>query len=432
MRLFLTVALGAAGLALGCSNDVDPRVIAGGGVGDGDIDGEVNVYVVNSRTDEPIAGAKVAIGETEKTSDAKGLVVFSDVEGAQTIAALAEGYRSTVWVDVNGANVTIPMQPRNSTPEQATMQGTIAGWSTITVPQGHVKAAVVTYSQSDDLGEAANNIKTLNDANICGGAAECSWSVNTRTGTVTLIGIILDLDPKGTLDRSDDTASVIGYAYKSGITVAAGVNQTGHALDQIEPGNLETVTLDLGTPPAGLPELVPIPGIEIGDEEIIQLPLFVFLPKGTTSFLVPKRTAFGADATYRLSAIAQTTSGNTSAQSIILRKGLTDPNLAAGTWLVPPVNVSGTRTTMSFDPVAGGSAHSAVWRDETGDDLLEITVFDAKTRSLEVPNLVALPSSGTLTARVNAFGADFEVNDFSLEEDSDLLWGIAAQPTDIP
>jgi hypothetical protein len=431
MRALMMVVLGAAGLALGCSNDVDPRVIAGGGVGDGDIDGEVNVYVINSRTDEAIAGAKVAIGETEKTTDAKGLVVFSDVEGPQTIAVLAEGYRSGVWVDVNGANVTMPLQPRTGTPEQATLQGTIAGWSNISVPQGHVKAAIVVYSQSDDLGDAANNIKTPNDGNICFGSNDCAWTVNTRTGTVTVIAIVLDFDPKGTLDRSDDTASVIGYAFKSGIEVAAGVNQTGHMLDQLEAGNLETVTLDMGTPPPGLTEHLSIPGIEISDDEVIQLPLFVFLPKDTTSFLVPKRTAFGADATYRLTAIAQTTSGEAGAQSVLLRQGLTDPNLVAGTWLIPPVNVSGTRTTMTFAPVSTARAHSAVWRDAMGD-LLEITVFDAKTDSLEVPNLVALPPSGTLTARVNAFGADFDVNDFSLEEDSDLLWGIAAQPTDIP
>jgi hypothetical protein len=432
MRALLMVAVGAAGLALGCSNDVDPRVIAGGGVGDGEIDGEVNVYVINSRTEEPIAGAKVAIGETEKTTDAKGLVVFSDVEGAQTIAVLADGYRSGVWVDVNGANVTMPLQPRKSTPDQATMSGTIAGWSNITVPSGHYKLGIVTYSQTDDLGDPANSIMTPNNANGCVGANECAWTVNTRTGTVTLIAIILDVDAHGTLEPSDDTRSVIGYAYKSGIIVAAGVNQQGHALDLIEAGNLETVTLDTGTPPPGLPELISIPGIEISDDEILQLPLFILLPKDTTSFLVPKRTAFGPDATYRLTAIAQTTSGGAGAQSVLLRQGLTDPNLVAGTWLIPPVNISGTRTTISFDPVTTARAHSAVWRDETGDDLLEITVFDAKTGSLEVPNLVALPSSGTVTARVNAFGADFDVNDFSLEEDSDLLWGIAAQPTDIP
>jgi hypothetical protein len=426
MRALLVAAL----IAAGCGNDVDPRVIPGGGVGDGEIDGEVNVHVIDSQTNEPIVGATVAIGETEKKTDAKGLVVFADVEGAQTIAVLADGYRSGVWVKVNGANVTMPIEPLTGAPEMATLSGTIAGWANVTVPQAHVKAAFILYSQTDRLGDKANNISTPNNGNLCFGPTECAWTVVTRTGSVTLTAVIVDRDTKGTLDDADDTNSIIGYAFKQTIAVAGGVNQSGLSLDLVEAGNLETVTIDEGTPPAGLPEVTSFPGIEIGDDEVVQLPL-VF-PGESTSYLVPRRTVYGADATYRLTAIAQTTSGGAAAQSIILRQGLADPALAAGEWLVPPVNVVATRTTASFSPVMGAKAHSITWRDEMGDDLLEITVFDSKTKAVEVPNLVALPPSGTLTARVNAIGADFDVNDFSLEEDSSKLWGIASQPIDIP
>ena len=51
---------------------------------------------------------------------------------------------------------------------------------------------------------------------------------------------------------------------------------------------------------------------------------------------------------------------------------------------------------------------------------------------IEVPALVALPASGPLRARVQAIGADFDLGEFSLEEDADLLWGLAAEPVDIP
>jgi hypothetical protein len=424
--LGLSVGLGLAA----CSNDVDPRVIAGGGVGDGEIDGEVNVYVIDSRTDAPIAGATVSIGETNKTTDAKGLVTFSDVEGEQTIAAKASNYRSTVWVHVNGANITIPMPPQTGVPEQATLAGTITGWSAINVAAGHAKAAVVTYSQSNDLGDDSNDLRTPANANICFAGTECNWSVVTRTGPITLIALIVDRDLKGTpTNLDDDTNAVIGYAFKTGITVNAGVNQSGLVLDQVEAGNLETLSYDLGTPPAGLPETLAIPGIEVSSDEVIQLPLFVFTDE--TSVLVPKRTVFGGTATYRLTAVAGTTSGEMGAQSIILRQGLTTATLEAGTWLVPPVNVNITRTTASWDLVSGAAAHSVVWSDATGD-LLEISVFDSKTKEVEVPNAVALPTSGTLTAKVQGIGADFNVNDFSLEDDSDLLWGISAQPASIP
>jgi len=430
MRALLAFALFGA---VGCSNDVSPRLIAGGGVGDGEIDGEVNVYVIDESTDAPIAGATVSIGDKEKTTDAKGLAVFSDVEGKQTIAAKYMGYRSSVWVGVNGANVTMNLKPHEGMPESATLSGTIAGWSAITLGAGHIKAAVTFYSQTDNLGDKANNFDTPNNANICFGAAECNWTIVTRTGSVTLVALIVDRDTKNTIAEGDDTYSIVGYAYQQGIVVVGGVNQSGIVLDQIEAGNLETVTVDQGTPPAGLPELFALPGIEIGDDEVVQMLALAFFLPDATEFLVPKRTVFGADGTYRLTAVAQTASGDMGAQSIILRQGLTTPDLATGTWLVPPVNVDITRTTASWDTVTGAKVHSVNWKDAvTGDELLEISAFEAKTTEVEVPNAVALPPSGMLSARVNAIGADFDVNDFSLDDDSSKLWGISAQPTTIP
>jgi hypothetical protein len=59
-------------------------------------------------------------------------------------------------------------------------------------------------------------------------------------------------------------------------------------------------------------------------------------------------------------------------------------------------------------------------------------VFDGKATTIEVSPLVALPVSGNLTARVSGIGADIDVQDFSLEEDEELLFAIAAQPVTIP
>ncbi|MGE3762801.1 MAG: hypothetical protein AB7L94_11125, partial [Kofleriaceae bacterium] len=87
MRSWGFVCVGV--LAVGCSNDVDPRVIPGGGVGDGEIDGELNVYVIDSYTDEPIANATVEVGGTERETDENGLVVFDGVEGRQQVAVKA-------------------------------------------------------------------------------------------------------------------------------------------------------------------------------------------------------------------------------------------------------------------------------------------------------------------------------------------------------
>ncbi|HEY5920872.1 MAG TPA: carboxypeptidase-like regulatory domain-containing protein [Kofleriaceae bacterium] len=423
MRALVIVALAA------CSNDVDPRVIPGGGVGDGEIDGEVNVHVIDD-DDAPIAGATVEVNGQQETTDSKGLVVFSDVEGAQTIAVKASGYRSEVWVGANGANVTIPMTATGVAPDSATLAGTITGWDTITVPTGHVKAAIVLFSHSDAFGDEANDLQTPAMANICIGGAVCSWTLLSRTGSVTVTAAIVDRDGKGTpTDPDDDTQSIIGWAYKTGVTVEDGVNQSGLTLALVEAGNLETMTIDQGTPPAGLSEVTCVPGIEISDDEVVQLPSFV--NSDPTMLLAPKRTVFGGTATYRLTAIAQTTSGDMGAQSILLRQGMTTPDLAAGTWLVTPTDVEITRTTAAWSAVSGAALHSAVWGNGQ-TELLQITVLASKTASVEVPSLVALPTSGTLNARVTAIGADLDPNDFSLEDDSGLIWGASTQPVSIP
>jgi len=411
-----------------CSNDVDPRVIAGGGVGDGEIDGEVNVFVIDGSTDVPITNATVEVGAKQLMTDATGLAVFKDVDGPQTITVKATSYRSTVWVGVNGANVTIPMPPTSGTPDSATLSGTISGWETLTVPNGHLKGALVLYSWNNTLGSTANDIQTPNGTNLCIGQT-CNWTIESRTGSVTLLATIVDRDPKGNLDPADDTQTIIGYAYKTGIIVENGVDQTGLALTQVEPGNLQTATIDKGMPPPALTELAYLVGIELSSNETAQIPTFI--STDPTNLLVPNRTVFGTDAMYRLTAVAQTASGGMGAQSIVLRQGLTVPTLAAGTWLNTPTGVTVTRTTASWTPVAGALVHSVAWADATGA-LLEITVWEDKRSSVEVPSLVALPATGTLTAHVQAIGADLDPNDFSLEEDSGLLWGVSAQPMSIP
>jgi hypothetical protein len=425
-RLVFICVLGA------CGNDPDPRLIAGGGVGDGPIDGTLNVFAIDNATEQPLVGASVAVGDHEGTTDATGLFVVKDVDGPQTIAIKAAGYRSTVWADVDGANVTIPVTALETTPDQATLSGSITNWSSVSVPTGHLKAAFVVYSQSDSLGDPANNIQTPNSGNVCGvaGGATCDWTVASRTGTVSLAAAIIDLDPKGTADQSDDTMTIIGWAIRTGIVVEDGVNQSGLALEQVEAGNLQNVTIDLGTPPAALTTTAALVGIEVGSDEVVQLPIFLATDK--TTALVPQPAVFAADATYRLTAIAQTASGDQGAQSIVLRQGLAATTaLSAGDWLVPPTGITVSRTEATFEPVEGALLGQVSWSDATQTTILQITLFDP-VRTAVVPPLVALPTSGTLTARAAGIGADLDPQDFSLEVDKHKLFGIAAQPMPVP
>ena len=424
MRLLsIAVVLGACG-----GGGTDPRVIPGGGIGDGDIDGTVFVHVIDASTDAPLANATVAIGGKPLMTDAKGFVEFGDVDGPQTIAVKLQGYRPIVWALANGKNVTIPLDKSAATVGKAVLSGSITGWDPTGLDANHLKAAAVLYSQSDNIGDAANSIETPNMQNICRGAA-CNWTVNTRAGTVSLVAAILDLDNKGTVTDTDDTITIIGWATKTGITVEAGVNQSGLALTMVEAGNLENLTIDFGAPPASLTTNGAYVGIEIGDDEVVQLPMF---DQRANMLLAPKAAVFGGTKGLRLTAVAQTTAGEAGAQSIVLRRELTGPTLEAGDWLTPPVGVSATRTSASWQLVAGAALHQVQYRNTLGDSVLDITVFDNTATTVDVPALVTLPVSGNLTARVSGIGADFDVQDFSLEDDEDKLFAISAQPVPIP
>jgi hypothetical protein len=428
----LPIVLASLGL-FACSNDVDPRVIPGGGVSDGEIDGEINIAVIDSSTENVIVGATVEVGTTQKMTDSKGFASFSDVEGAQTVAVKMSGYRSAVWVDVNGANVTIGLEANSSpTPPQATLSGSVTGWDAITVPNGHAKAAFVLTSQTTDLGDPDNDIPA-GMGNFCIGGTECNWTLNSRTGAVTVVAVLIDRDLNGTLTNpDDDTNKIIGWAFKTGVTVESGVNQSGLVLTQVEAGNLQTVTVDVGSPPPTLDQTLSLVGIEVSKDEVVQMPLFIE-SMTATSIIAPKPTVFGGTATYRLTVLAQTSSNPTmGASAAVVRTGLASASLAAGEWLVPPTSVMTTRTKASFEQVPSARAHSANWRDDQGRELLEITSFNVKLKEFEVPALVALPASGTLSARVNAIGADIDPNDFSLEDDSDQIWGFAVQPASVP
>jgi hypothetical protein len=424
MRWLAIVSLAACG-----GGAPDPHVITGGGISDGPIDGTLYVFAI-SDDDVPIAGATVEVAGEQKTTDDKGFAEFS-ASGAQTIAVHAEGFRNELWVGANGANVTIPLEP--TTPPrvpQATLQGSITGWDTITVPAQHIKAAIVMASQTDDLGDPGNSLTTPNLGNICGiGASTCDWTLVARAGTLTLYAAIVDRDTKGTADQTDDTTTIIGYAVRTGVAVSDGVGMNGLALAPVEAGNLENVTVDLGTPPAALTTTASLVGIDVDEDDVVQLP--GFLATSQTSLLAPKPSVFGAAASYRLTAIAQTASGDAGAQSILLLRGLTSTTLAAGTWLVPPTGVSATRTSATWQPVAEATIHTLSFVDAGGIERLNVGVFD-DTTSIDIPQLVALPISGQITMKAAGIGAELDVQDFSLEEDDDLLWGIAAEPVTIP
>lgn len=413
-------------------NRPPPRIIAGGGIGDGPIDGVVNLHVLDDATRAPIAGASVRIGELDGTTDAAGLFIAEGVVGPQTVTVKAGAYRAELWVGANGANMTVNLvKADRGAPESGVLAGQIAGFAGLTVPAGHAKDAVVLYSQTADLGDPANELP--NDLNGCFvrlAGQDCTFTLRSRTGRVALIAAIFDRDLNGTPAMfDDDRLTLIAWAIRRNVSVSAGTTPvTGMDLTLLPPGELQTVTIDFGAAP--LAQAAALVGLDLGDEGVLQLPAFVVRPAGSAppaTLLAPRPAAVSATG-YRLTAIS-TDAQPATQQSIVLRKGQPGPTLSAGEWLAAPTGVSITRAGASWTATAGATVHGVEYRAGT-TEALSVTVLDGSTR-FTIPDLIALPT-GSLTATANAIGAPgLDVTSFSLDADEDKLVQVAGRTTEL-
>ncbi len=393
-------------------------VIAGGGIGGGAIDGVVNLYVIDDATRMPIEGASVRVGTVSGTTDATGLFVANGLTGKQEVVVTASGYRSEYWVGANGANMTIDLQRGNPTVPQATLTGSITGFAALPLTTGHANVALVTYSQDDKAGDAANNLTTPNNGNVCIVATAntgCNFTLVARAGTIGLVALIFDYDGHGTQTTADDTRTLIGYAVRTGVTVTDGVAQAGQNLTLIPAGSLTAATADFGAPPAGMTAALGLVGIELGDGSgVFQLPV---LDATTTSAQVPALSYFSG-ATYRFSAIAQDAAAAPNSQSVVLHRALTDASFVAGTWPAAPGAATVTRTSASWTAVAGAPLQGVQYTSgSTG--VLNVTSLDG-TAAITIPPEIALPS-GTLDAKVQALVGALDPTDLAVDRDRDKI-----------
>jgi hypothetical protein len=191
----------------------------------------------------------------------------------------------------------------------------------------------------------------------------------------------------------------------------------------VSTANQGNLSVDFGTPPAGLTNVAAVLGIELGDQGIALLPI----PVGTASptLLAPKVAAFAGGTGFRMIGIANDGATTNAAQSVVLRRGLAGPTLSAGTWLAVPSNVSISRTSATWTPSTDATV-SSIELKQGGTAVLAITVLDGST-SATVSDLLTLPS-GSIDATVQAIGATgFDVTNFALDTDLTKLDRVAAQ-----
>lgn len=391
-------------------HEVEPRLIAGGGIGDAPLGSVVHVYVIDAVLRTPIAGVHVEVGGVGGTTDSTGLFTAraEALQGKQRVLATMAGYRAEVWLGVAGANVTLPLVPV-VTPAvpRADLSGNFTGFNTglPALAMSHVRGGRVSYSDLDSVPEAWNNLRTANGADSCRGGM-CDFTITTRTGKVALFAATYDIDTKGTPELNDDTSVFQTYNYRTGITVVDGMMQGGRNLTQVDPTTLVNATLDFGTPPPNFGTVVGVIGIELPTDGVVFLN--GLLDRNAAVTKSPPLTLFPG-ATYR--AIGFAAEGG--ALCIVVKRA----GLSLGTWLTAPAVAAATRSEVSWTPPAGATYSGALIRDAAGTQIAEILAFDRATTTAALPAAIVLPAS-SLTVQAIAYRTSWDVASFSFAADA--------------
>ncbi len=428
----------------GGSNDVDPRLIEGGGLGDGEIDGKVNIYVVEGETSESVAisGAKIYIGEpgeeaTFGETDSTGLLTVEDgsLDGPTTITVVAGGFVTSTWYGANGANITIPLDrliERNDF-GRATLSGSVEGWTDVPEPAtNHFIAGVLGYSQTNGLDDPANEIEQPSGGsglapNLCVRTpqeTECTWSIITRTGEVALYATIIDIDTKGTESEADDTSEVIGYAYALGLTVEDDVRQSGITLQMVASSALSEVDIAHPSVPSGVDTAGVLLGIDLGDAGTMMLG--VLETENGTSMLAPDLSGDFAGATYRSYAFASNKDDDDEdgrPTSAVLLRDISDVSggIDFGDWLELPSGLAIADGVFSYSSAAQSALSTAEIRNSSNDKLWSMVFLDGRT-SFELPTLPTDPiASGTFNYSVSSFDDTINLLDFQIEDIGDTI-----------
>ena len=457
MRKLLSF-IGLAAAAVGCggvSGPPEPKMIPGGGVADGKISGNLFVYVVDEETRAAISSANVRVGDSSDTSpcqvltDSTGLAKFQSdncagLKGPVTVTIDVSGYAPVTWIGVNGTNLTIPI--RNANPPAvatATVSGTIAGWASLPAPPLHHQTlALIAASQSDTLGDRANDLPQAMrnimvgtavfpvPSNLCvinAAVSDCNWTLTTRTGAQAHVALIVDQFDNNTPDTdADDTFTFTGVAIKRGLTLAAGDVVPGETLEMIADADMQTFTAAFASLPSGMDYMGAFPALELGDEGRVAFILPALDMTHTTS-RVPKLTGSLADAHYSLIAQAQDAKDQGRPSSLAWMRNVdVGSTVTLASWLPPPSNILVSGGTYSYGAVSGATVQGAEIQNIQGQRVWSITIFDGST-SFTLPGLSPDPlPAGMLAFEASALkipGVD--VGNFKLDDARDKIAGIA-------
>jgi hypothetical protein len=389
-----------------------PRLIEGGGVGDGPISGTLNVYVMNEDTRATVLGATVRVGGSSDpaacsvVTDSTGLAIFDArtcalLDGKVSVTASAKDYAPSTWIGVDAANLTMTIHATTAPDvDSAVVTGTIAGWDGLAAPAAkHNLLGFVGYSGTRTLGDAVNDLAQdkrhvavtgvpLLDGidfpqNVCVRNAyvnDCAWRLKTRTGAQAHYAVLLDQDTKGTEDDdSDDTFTVLGWAVKTGLSFTKDHGADGETLTLLADADLQPLVVAFPPAPSGLDVLTGFPMLDLGDDGRIAV-IFPALDATQAMTRVPRLVGPLARGRYDFLAKAQDAKDKEQPATLTWGHSVdVSAPVVPKAWLPPPTALTVASGVYGFTPTPGATVHSAELQTMAGVRAWSITIFDGST-----------------------------------------------------
>jgi hypothetical protein len=455
----------------------EPRLIPGGGIGDGPLRGKLNVYVIDEDTRNVLSSASVRVGAASELApcmaltDSTGLARFDSSAAAATpdggasggagcglltkavtLTVSASGHAPSTWIGVDGSNVTIALRAISAPAlGRATVMGTIAGWDDMPAPAAnHNRLAFIGASSNPDLTDRANNLDQgtrsvvvdvlgqpypfdiasnicVRNSNIAAFVNDCNWVLTTHSGPQAHFAILLDQDTNGTPDDdTDDTTTVTGWAIKTGLSFGDGTETGGESLSVIADADMQSFSATFASGPSGLDYMVAYPVLDLGIDGRITI-ILPTLNSTTRMTRVPKLTGPLSGAHYDMLASAIDDPTKPLPATVTwLRNVNPSATVAVSSWMPPPSAIAMSGGMFSFTPVAGATLHGAELQTMDGQRRWSITIFDGST-SFTLPGLSPDPLPlGTIRFSVSALKIpSFDQKNVVFDDVADLITDVS-------
>jgi hypothetical protein len=427
--LLLLVAAACSDGAITQSRPPAIQPVAGGGTRGELLDKQLALVALDSRTDAPIAGAQIWLGEgTNATvvgsTDAQGELrvegkALEDAlasDASVAVTAVKAGFVTTSYVGVDRESATLALRSQVAEAELVEVRVHLQEFEPQAAPgAGKYRLGTAAVSRAPDfLDDDFASVRAEPPPPTCRWinlTTSCVLTLEASPGKHTIFALVaLGTDAGTPSDPSDDSLEVTGI---NALTVELPLERPDElvGLPKVKT-QLTSLVVAPSAPPPGMDKVIGVPGINRSGDVMV----FPNFPSEVSTWAVPvAQQEFAGEVLW---GVATAASSDGSQRARVVRRGIQAPvdpasepiDVSTSAFLDPTsVSVNDSELTVAAPP--GTSIHRLKIR-RGGELVLEVLMIDAT--SFTPP--ASLVPAGSADAEVTSLEATAATDEFSLRK----------------